>query len=195
MIIYVFSRTPTKKFSRRPILWFWSHAGIKGATDQMLSWKAPNDPKTLPMGILHYHKSFWPPMGPFGYPPGAQTGPFGPGTEPNWKKSFWAPQRSQIWSQLPPIGPTELDSWSTHTLTWYRAPSEPQGALKGLVLAPKGPFGGPQGPWRAPVGQIWSQLPSNGLMGLNLWSPHTLTWYQAPWGSPGAQKGLFWPNP
>ena len=27
--------------------------GIKGATDQMLPWKAPNDPKTLPMGILH----------------------------------------------------------------------------------------------------------------------------------------------
>ena len=27
--------------------------GIKGATDQMLPWKAPNDPKTLPMDILH----------------------------------------------------------------------------------------------------------------------------------------------
>ena len=27
--------------------------GIKGATDQMLPWKAPNGPKTLPMGISH----------------------------------------------------------------------------------------------------------------------------------------------
>ena len=25
------------------------------------------------------------------------------------------------------------------------------------------------------LAEIWSQLPSNGLMGLNLWSPHTLT--------------------
>ena len=65
--------------------------GKKGAMDQILVWKAPNDPKTLPMDILHYYKSFWPPMGPFRYPPGAQKGPFGPGTEPNWKKSFWAP--------------------------------------------------------------------------------------------------------
>ena len=68
-----------------------------------------------------------------------------------------------------------LDSWSPHTLTWYRAPFGPKGALKGLVLAPKGPFGDLGGPRRAPVGQILSQLPSNGLMELNLWSPHTLT--------------------
>merc|ERR1712218_236398 len=43
----------------------------------------------------------------------------------------------QIWSQLPPIGPPELGSWSKHTLTRYRAPSGPQGALKGLDFAPK----------------------------------------------------------
>ena len=54
------------------------------------------------------------------------------------KRPFWGPLRSsegrggQIWSQLPPIGPPELDSWSTHTLTWYWTPSGPQGALKGL---------------------------------------------------------------
>ena len=47
--------------------------GIKGATDQMLPWKAPNDPKTLPMGISHYYKSFWPPMGPFQRPSGPQN--------------------------------------------------------------------------------------------------------------------------
>ena len=50
---------------------------------------------------------------------------------------------SQIWSQLRPIGLSESDSWSTHTATWYRAPSGPKGALKGLILALKGPFGGP----------------------------------------------------
>ena len=44
--------------------------GIKGATDQMLPWKAPNDPKTLPMGILHDYKSCWTTLGPFGYPQG-----------------------------------------------------------------------------------------------------------------------------
>ena len=32
----------------------------------------------------------------------------------------------QIWSQLHPIGPPGLDSWSPHTLTWYRAPSTAQ---------------------------------------------------------------------
>ena len=64
------------------------------------------------------------------------------------------------------------------------------GALKGLVLAPKCPFGGPQGPRRAPVGQIWSQLPPIGRPELDSWSTHTLTWYRAPSGSQGALKGL-----
>ena len=97
------------------------------------------------------------------------------------ERPFLGPWRSsecpvgQIWSQLPPIGPPGLNSWSTHTLSWYRAPFGPKGALKGLVLAPKDPFGDLGGPRRAPVGQIWSQSPSNGLMGLNLWSPQTLT--------------------
>ena len=82
---------------------------------------------------------------------------------------------SQIWSQLRPIGLSESDSWSTHTSTWYRAPSGPKEALKGLVLALKGPFGGPHGPQRAPVDQIWSQLHQWGLQWLNIWSPNTLT--------------------
>ena len=54
-----------------------SPTGIKGAMDQILPWKAPNDPKTLHMGILHDCKSCWPPMGPLRYPRGAQKGPFG----------------------------------------------------------------------------------------------------------------------
>ena len=69
-----------------------------------------------------------------------------------------------------------------------------QGALKGLDLAPKGPFGGPEVLSRAQVGQIWSQLHPNGLQGLNIWSPHTLTRYQAPLGPRGILKGSFWPR-
>ena len=51
---------------------------------------------------------------------------------PEWP--FWGPggpwraPRGQIWSRLPPIGPSGLDSWSPHTFTWYRAPSGPQGS-------------------------------------------------------------------
>ena len=32
----------------------------------MLPWKTPNDPKTLPMGILQDYKSCWTTLGPFG---------------------------------------------------------------------------------------------------------------------------------
>ena len=46
----------------------------------------------------------------------------------------WAPG-GQIGSQLSPIGSCVLDSWSSHTLTCYRAPSRPPGALKGPVSA------------------------------------------------------------
>ena len=34
-----------------------SSTGIKGAVDQMLPWRAPNDPETLPTGILHDYMS------------------------------------------------------------------------------------------------------------------------------------------
>merc|ERR1739842_218102 len=40
--------------------------------------------------------------------------------------------RDQIWSQLPPIGPPWLDTWSPHTLTWYRGQLGPN-------LVPRGP--------------------------------------------------------
>merc|ERR1712173_433702 len=97
--------------------------------------------------------------------------------------------RGQIWSRLPPIGPPGLDSCSPHTLTWYRAPSGPPGVLKGPVLARNAPFGALGGPRMAPGGQIWSRLPPIGPPRLDSCSPHTLTWYRAPSGSPGAQKG------
>ena len=90
------------------------------------------------------------------------------------------------------------------------------GPLLGPLLhsrAPKGPFGGPRGSWRAPGGQIWSQPPPIGLTGLESWLPHTLAWYwafswpqgthkgpvfaqNAPFGGPGGprrvRRGHFW---
>ena len=63
------------------------------------------------------------------------------------------------------------------------------GPSKGPVLAPRGPFGGPGGPRRAPGDQIWSQRSPIGPTGLESWSPHTLAWYWASSGSPGAPKG------
>ena len=71
---------PSKKFHDGKIEIFGpsqSSTGIKGAADPMLPWKTPNDPKTLPTGILHDYMSYWATLGPFGYPRGAQKGPFG----------------------------------------------------------------------------------------------------------------------
>ena len=127
---------------------------------------------TVRLGGTHPYHALGPVQGPLRPPKGLVLAPKGPVRGPGGPQGAAG---SQIWSHLPPIGPPELDSWSTHTLTGYRAPSGPQGALKGLILALKDPLGGPRGPLRAPIGQIWSQLPWNGLMGLNLGSPHTLT--------------------
>ena len=52
------------------------------------------------------------------------------------------PQRAtgdQIWSQLPLIGLTGLESWLQHTLAWYRASSGPPGTPKGHFWPLKGP--------------------------------------------------------
>ena len=64
----------------------------------------------------------------------------------------------------------------------------------GDILAPKGPFGGPRGTWRARRVQIWSQLPPIGLNGLESLLPDTLTWYLVSSGPQGSQKGPFWPK-
>ena len=157
MIIYVSSRTPTKNFSRRPILWFWSPAGIKGATDQIMSWKAPNDPKHSPwvyyITISHFGP-LWSLLGTHGGPKRARFGP---------KR----PPRSLEGPGGPDLVPT-----APHWPAWVRfmvrihfdlvsGPFWTPKALKGLVLAPKCPFGGPRGPRRAPKDQILSQLPPN----------------------------------
>ena len=56
-------------------------------------------------------------------------------------------------------------------------------------MAPKSPFEGPRGTWRARRVQIWSQLAPIGLTGLESWLPDTLTWYLASSGPPGPPKG------
>ena len=58
---------------------------------------------------------------------GPQKDPFGGSWCPRWA------QGGQIWSQLHPIGPPGLDSWSPHTLTWYRALSTAQ-FLSGCIV-------------------------------------------------------------
>ena len=115
---------------------------------------------TVRLGGTHPYHALGPLKGPLRPPKGlvlAPKGPFG---------GLGGPRRatgSQIWSHLPPIGPPELESWSTHTLTGYWAPSGPQGALKWLVLALKRPFWGsprssegPNGPDLVPTALEWS---------------------------------------
>ena len=74
--------------------------GIKGATDQMLPWKAPNDPKTLPMGILHDYMSCWTTLGPFRYPRGPQNGPKQHQNGLEWLKITRMAQNVTAWLQM-----------------------------------------------------------------------------------------------
>ena len=71
-----------------------------------------------------------------------------------WKSNqfppFWGPRgprwasESQIWSQLPPIGPPGLDSWSPHT----------SGGSKRARFGPKWPFWAKLGSWPPQKGLI-----------------------------------------
>ena len=106
-------------------------------------------------------------------------------------RGTWRARRVQIWSQLAPIGLTGLESWLPDTLTWYLASSGPPGPPKGLVLAPKGPFEGPRGTWRARRVQIWlSALLAQILIG------HTIGLQKfsilAPFWALLRPKGSFW---
>ena len=74
--------------------------GIKGATDQMLPWKAPNDLKTLPMGILHDYMSCWTTLGPFRYPRGPQNGPKQHQKGLEWLKITRMAQNVTAWLQM-----------------------------------------------------------------------------------------------
>ena len=105
-----------------------------------------------------------------------------------------------FWPPLSPWdgqdGPTGIQNSSTQCIWVVRIHITRLGPLTDLygtpgpVLAPKDPFEGPRGTWRARRVQIWSQLAPNGLTGLELWLPDTLTWYLASSGPPGPPKGL-----
>ena len=50
--------------------------GRKAPERQEMAWRGSKDPTTLLTCIIHNNKSYWPILGPFGYPGGAQKGPF-----------------------------------------------------------------------------------------------------------------------
>ena len=104
-----------------------------------------------------------------------------------------------FWPPLSPWdgrdGPTGIQNSSTQCIWVVRIHITRLGPLTDLygtpgpVLAPKDPFEGPRGTWRARRVQIWSQLAPIGLTGLESWLPDTLTWYLASSGPPGPPKG------
>ena len=122
-----------------------------------------------------------------------------PSSRKQAKRVRLGPERPLLGPWRPSEGPGEADLIPT-TPDWPAWVGFPVNTHFDLVsgpfwahggsFAPKDPFGGPQGPRRAPVGQIWCQLPPIGRPELDSWSTHTLTWYRAPSGPKGALKGL-----
>ena len=47
-----------------PILSFFTWFHLVAFMGHMISWKGPNDPKTLPRGMIYNYKSCWPTLGP-----------------------------------------------------------------------------------------------------------------------------------
>ena len=73
--------------------------GIKGATDQMLPWKAPTNLKILPMGLLHEYMLHCTTLGPFGYPRWPQNGPKQHQKGLEWLKITKMAQNVTAWLQ------------------------------------------------------------------------------------------------
>ena len=103
--------------------------------------------------------SYWTPLRSFRHPWGPQNGPK---HHPNGPRGTWRAQRVQIWSQLPPIGLTGLESWLPDTLTRYLASSGPPGPQKRPFFGPKRLFWGlqrdlegPEGPALVPTAANW----------------------------------------
>ena len=105
---------------------------------------------------------------------GGPKGPFWPKTGPNWEKSSGGQTWGQIWSQLPHIGLTGLESWLPHTLAWYgplflaprgskRARFAPTCLFCGSLMDSEGP----RGPDLVPTAADWSAW-------LGIIVPHTL---------------------
>ena len=96
----------------------WGHSGTHGGPKMAqkstkMAWMAqnhqngskwhcmtPNDPKTLPMGILHDYKSCWTTLRPFGYPRGAQNGPKQHRNGLEWLKITRMVQNVPAWPQM-----------------------------------------------------------------------------------------------
>ena len=102
---------------------------------------------------LHQYHVLWPLKSSLWHSKNPKRGPF---LAPNGP--FGGPWRSQtvlgghIWSQVPPICPTEWNSWLPHTLTWFWAFWWLPGAPKGPHLAQNATFRGVRGPFRRPSG-------------------------------------------
>ena len=62
--------------------------------------RAPNDLKTLPMGIIHDYMSCWTTLRPFRYPRGPQNGPKQHRNGPEWLKTTRMAQNGTAWPQM-----------------------------------------------------------------------------------------------
>ena len=138
-------------------LCFFTHMALRapvGAnkTVSSRSWKGPNDPKTLPRGMIHNYKSCWPTLGPYRYLRGAPKDPFGLKQALTVRKALGARLGARFGPncrRLVRLG------WSHgyHTLWPGIGPLlGPQGAPKGPVLALNAPFRGPGWTRRARFG-------------------------------------------
>ena len=131
----------------------WAQVPLVGPTGWAASISCARAPLETTTALLG------PPKGPVL----AQIGPFGGPGGP------WAAPGGLIWAQVPLVGPT---GWAA-SISCARAPYETTTALlgppKGPVLAQKGPFGSPGGPWAALGGLIWAQLPLVGPTGWATW--------------------------
>ena len=120
--------------------------GIKGATDQMLPWKAQNYPKTIPMGILHDYMSCWTTLGPFRYPRGPQNGPKQHRNGPEWLKITRMAQNGTAWPQMT----LKHFPWVYYMIICHVGP--PWALFRG----PRGPHNGPK------QHQKWPFMTKNG---------------------------------
>ena len=132
---------------------------IKGATNQMLPWKAPYDPKTLPMGLLHDYMSCWTTLWPFRYPGGPQNDPKQHQNGLKWLKITRMTQNGTAWPQitlkhLPWVYYMIIchvgSPWALFRGPWrpHNGPAWPKMAL----YDPKCPCMTPNGPRTLPMG-------------------------------------------
>ena len=75
---------------------------------------------------------------------------------------------------------------SFSTVIAHMEPPSSRKQAKRVRLGPERPL---LGPWRSSEGPGEADLIPTTPDWLDSWSPHTLTWYQAPSGPPGALKG------